>query len=219
MTHRFPPGKVPWDKIAEKVRTKLPPEVILGPALGEDAALVKIGGEIWAVASDPITFTSKGAGRLSVIVNANDIVVRGATPLYYVAVVLVSPADAEDKYVGATLDEIREACDSLGVALIGGHTEVSPGLPHTVIVGTMLGKVTGRTITTGGLRAGDLVGATKWAGLEGTSIILSEFGERLRQIHGVAPFAEAEKILGKEWLGHDWRGHEWLSVVPEATIA
>jgi hydrogenase expression/formation protein HypE len=91
MVKRFPPGKVPWDTIANKVGGRLPPEVVLGPAAGEDAAIVKIGGELWAVASDPITFTSKEAGRLSVIVNANDVAVRGATPLYYTAVVLFSP--------------------------------------------------------------------------------------------------------------------------------
>ncbi|MBI5118827.1 HAD-IA family hydrolase [Candidatus Poribacteria bacterium] len=209
MTKKLSPGKAPWDKIAEKVRMKLPPDVILGPALGEDAALIKIGGETWAVASDPITFTSKGAGKLSVIVNANDIVVRGARPLYYIVVVLVSPEAADEEYVGMLLDEIRETCETLGVALIGGHTEVSPGLPQTVIVGTMLGKVMGRPITTGGLRDGDLVGMTKWAGLEGTSILLSEFGERLREIHGPAAFREAEEILKRDWL----------SVVPEATIA
>lgn len=206
---RFAPGKVPWDTVAEKVRAKLPPEVLLGPSLGEDAALVRIGGEIWAVASDPITFTSKETGKLSVIVNANDVAVRGATPLYYTAVVLVSPEEADEERVGALLDEIRTACESLGIALIGGHTEVSPGLPHTVIAGTMLGKVTGRPITTGGLREGNLLAMTKWAGIEGTSILLNEFRERLDEIHGADAFNEVGKILGKDWL----------SVVPEATAA
>ncbi|MFH1741593.1 MAG: HAD-IA family hydrolase [bacterium] len=209
MIKRFPPGKVPWDKIAGKISGKLPPEVVLGPAAGEDAAIVKIGGELWAVASDPITFTSREAGKLSVIVNANDVAVRGARPLYYTATVLVSPEDSDEDFVGSLLEDIRAACDSQGIALIGGHTEVTPGLPHTVIAGTMLGKVTGKLITTGGLREGDLVGMTKWTGLEGTSILLNEFKDRLLDIHGPEAFQKVDRILGKEWL----------SIVPEAAAA
>jgi hydrogenase expression/formation protein HypE len=209
MPKKFPPGKVPWDKIAEKISAQLPPEVILGPALGEDAALIRMGGDVWAVASDPITFTSKEAGKLSVIVNANDIAVRGATPLYFTAVLLVSREQADEQYIGSLLDEVRSACESLGIALVGGHTEVAPGLPHTVIVGTMLGKVTGRPITTGGLREGDFVGVTKWVGLEGTSILLSEFRERVQEIHGAEILRDTGKLSGKDWL----------SIVPEATVA
>ena len=202
-------GKVPWDLIADKVRGALPPEVLVGPSLGEDAALVRIGGEVWAVASDPVSFTGEEAGRLSVIVNANDIAVRGARPLYYLAVVLVSPAESSPDRIGGLLEEIRAACAELGVALIGGHTEVTPGLSHSVVVGTMLGRVEGKPITTGGLRPGDWVGMTKWAGLEGTAILLAELGDRLRELHGPGAFRPKEEILAGEWL----------TVVPEARIA
>jgi HAD superfamily hydrolase (TIGR01509 family) len=178
---RLPVGKVPWDLVADRVRTILPPEVTLGPSAGEDAALVEIGGETWAIASDPVTFASQEAGRLAVIVNANDVAVRGATPRLFLAVVLVAPDDADADSVGSVLDDIREACESLGVALIGGHTEVTPGLSHTIVVGTMLGPVRDRTITTGGLKQGDRIGLTGSAGMEGTSILLDDpvRGDRL----------------------------------------
>jgi len=206
---RFPPGKVPWDVVAEKVRADLPPEVVLGPACGEDAALVKIGGEVWAVATDPITFTSRDAGRLAVIINANDVAVRGARPLFFTAVVLVAPEEAERVRVADLLEQVRSTCAALGVSLIGGHTEVTPGIPRTLVVGTMLGRVTGRPFTTGGLREGDRIGLTKWAALEGTSILLSEFGGQARKAVGAAALAAAERILAEDWI----------SVVPEAAIA
>ena len=91
---RIPEGKVPWERIAKAVQGRLPPEVVLGPAHGEDAALVKLGGELWAVAADPISFSESGAGRLAVLVNANDVVVRGATPQIFLAVVLLSAEQA-----------------------------------------------------------------------------------------------------------------------------
>jgi hydrogenase expression/formation protein HypE len=206
---RFSAGKVPWDSISANVQAPLPEGVLLGPAQGEDAALVTMGGEIWAVASDPITFTSRDAGRLAVFVNANDVAVRGATPLFFTAVLLVGHDDRESERVRAILDDVRRACDAIGVTLIGGHTEVTPELPHTVIAGTMLGRVAGRPITTGGLRAGDRVGMTKWAGLEGTAILMNDFGARLKEIHGAGAFSRVEKIFAGQWI----------SVLPEAAVA
>ncbi len=171
MSARLAPGKVPWELIADVVAGVLPPEVRLGPAQGEDAALVEIGGELWAVASDPVTLTAGDAGRLAVIVNANDVAVRGARPRFFLAVVLLAPAEASEERVLELLGQVRSECERLGVALVGGHTEVAPGLAQSVVVGTMLGRVEGRALTTGGVRPGDRIGMTRWAGLEGTAIL------------------------------------------------
>jgi len=183
MADRLPPGKVPWDIVAELVSGALPPEVRLGPAAGEDAALVEIGGELWAIASDPISFTATDAGRLAVIVNANDVAVRGARPRFFLAVGLIAPHEATEQRVRELLSQVRDTCAMVGATLIGGHTEITPGLPHSMVVGTMLGRVEGEPLTTGGLREGDLVGMTRSAGLEGTAILIAEFGDRLRSLH------------------------------------
>ena len=164
MSNRLPPGKVPWEIVADLLAGELPPEVKLGPSAGEDAALVEIGGELWAIASDPISFTAADAGRLAVIVNANDVAVRGARPTFFLAVGLIAPAEASEERVSELLSQIRDTCTEIGCTLIGGHTEVTPGLPHSMVVGTMLGRVVDRPLTTGGLREGDLVGMTRFAG-------------------------------------------------------
>ena len=197
---RLPPGKVPWELVAPHLERELPLEVELGPACGEDAALVRIGGELWAVAADPVSFTTSGLGRLAVTVNANDIAVRGARPRFFIAVVLLSPGEADEDWAGELLDEIAKACAELGVALIGGHTEVTPGIDHSLVVGAMLGRVEGRPVTTGGLHPGDRVGMVGWAGLEGTSILLAELGDRLRQRLDPSSLAEAEGVLAGNWL-------------------
>jgi hydrogenase maturation factor len=170
MSHRLPPGKVPWEIVADLVQGELPAEVKLGPRAGEDAALVEIGGELWAIATDPISFTAADAGRLSVFVNANDVAVRGAEPRFFLVVGLIAPHEASQERVTELLTQVREACREVGCVLIGGHTEVTPGLPHSLIVGTMLGPVHGPPLTTGGLREGDWIGMTRYAGLEGTAI-------------------------------------------------
>ncbi|MBN2492599.1 MAG: HAD-IA family hydrolase [Planctomycetes bacterium] len=206
---RLPCGKVPWELVASKVCGALPPEVLRGPACGEDAALVRMGDELWAVASDPITFTARDAGRLVVLVNANDVAASGARPRFFTAVVLVGPEAAEPARIAGVLAEIRTTCARLGVTLIGGHTEVTPGLPRGILVGTMLGRVVDRPLATGGLREGDRIGITKFAGLEGTSILLGEFGERAARACSADALAAAARILHGDWL----------SIVPEAEIA
>ena len=200
MVNRLPPGKVPWDIVAELVSGELPPEVRLGPAAGEDAALVEIGGELWAVASDPVSFTATDAGRLAVIINANDVAVRGARPRFFLAVGLIAPHEATEERVRELLNQVRNTCAVVGAVLIGGHTEVTPGLPHSIVVGTMLGRVEGKPITTGGLRGGNLVGMTRAAGLEGTTILLTELGGRLRALHGDEVLDGADEILAGDWL-------------------
>ena len=200
MKGRLPPGKVPWDVVADLVSGDLPPEVKLGPAAGEDAALIEIGSELWAVASDPVSFTAADAGRLAVIVNANDVAVRGARPMFFLAVGLIAPQEATEDRVKELLNQVRETCHEIGCSLVGGHTEVTPGLPHSIVVGTMLGRVEGRPLTTGGLQEGDLVGMTRSAGLEGTSILLAEHGESLRNVHGTDAFAGLQELLSGDWL-------------------
>ena len=200
MVDRLSPGKVPWDLVADLVSGELPPEVRLGPAAGEDAALVEIGGELWALASDPVSFTAVDAGRLAVIVNANDIAVRGARPRFFLAVALIAPHEASQDRVHELLTQVRDACDRVGCILIGGHTEVTPGIPHSIIVGTMLGRVEGRAVTTGGLREGDLVGMTRHAGLEGTSILLNEFGDRLLTPRDGGAFDRVGDLVTGDWL-------------------
>lgn len=200
MSHRLPPGKVPWDIVGPLLSDALPPEVKLGPAIGEDAALVEIGGEMWAVASDPVSFTAADAGRLAVIINANDVAVRGARPQFFLAVGLIAPHEASEDRVLDLLGQVRDGCREVGATLIGGHTEVTPGLPHSMVIGTMLGRVVDRPLTTGGLRAGDLVAMTRYAGLEGTAILLAEHGPRLRELYGEKTMTQSSESFSGNWL-------------------
>lgn len=181
MTERLLPGKVPWDLVAGHLSGRRP-GVRLGPGVGEDAAVVEIGGEFWALASDPVSFTAHDAGRLAVLVNANDVAVRGAQPTFFTAVVMLSPEEATEQRVADILDQIQAECDRVGAALVGGHTEVTPELPHSMVVGTMLGRIPGRAITTSGLRPGDRVGLTRSAGIEGTEILLASFAGRVAEL-------------------------------------
>ncbi len=200
MADRLRSGKVPWDVIGDLLSDELPPEVRLGPAAGEDAALVEIGGELWAVASDPISFTAEDAGRLAVTVNANDVAVRGARPRFLTAVVLLGADDATAARVRELVGQIRDACRETGIVLVGGHTEVAPGLRHSVVVATVLGRVEHRAVTTGGLEPGDRIALTRVAGLEGTAILRAELRRVLDERDGAESWAELDRVLEGDWM-------------------
>src|SRR5581483_5771607 len=108
------------------------PRVVVGPRLGEDAAVLDMGDRYLVATADPITFASDEAGWYALHVNANDLAVRGARPMWFLAT---------DQTVERLFTDLGLACAELGVALIGGHTEVTAGLPRTLISGCMLGEV------------------------------------------------------------------------------
>jgi len=75
----LPPGKLPVHLLAELLGElePPPPEVRLGPAVGEDACALTVERGALVAATDPITFTGVDIGRLAVVVNANDVAVMG----------------------------------------------------------------------------------------------------------------------------------------------
>src|SRR5262249_9776338 len=69
------------------------PRVVVGPRVGEDAAVIDMGDRFLVATSDPITFATAEVGWYALHVNANDIAVRGARPRWFLATLLL-PASA-----------------------------------------------------------------------------------------------------------------------------
>ena len=157
------------------------PRVILGPKVGEDAALLDFGEEVLVAKTDPITFATDLIGWYAVQVNANDVACAGARPRWFMATLLL-PQRMDEGDVAEIFRQITDACGSLGVALVGGHTEVTQGIERPIIVGCMLGVAPkGRALTTGGAQVGDYVILTKGVSLEGSALLAREEGEALRE--------------------------------------
>jgi hydrogenase maturation factor len=97
------------------------------------------------------------------------------------------------------------------VALIGGHTEVTAGLPRAIVSGSMLGEVAkDRLVTTGGARPGDTLLLTKGVPLEGAAIVARErAAEALRRGVPADVVKRAAELLRRPGI----------SVVPEARAA
>jgi len=166
------------------------PRVVLGPKIGEDAAVIDSGEKAdyyWVVTADPITFTTEEIGYYGVVVNMNDIATRGAVPKWFLATLFFPEKESDLKLIEKVFLQIQEACRRFGISLIGGHTEITPGIPRMILSGHMIGEVKkDKLVTTGGARDGDLVLLVKGVCIEGTSIIAREREAQLLE-RGIAP--------------------------------
>ena len=206
-------GKLPpqlLERLLDKV-APTDPRVVMGPRRGEDAAVLDRGDRDLVATADPITFATDEAGWYALHVNANDIAVRGARPTWFLATVLLPEGGATEATVERLFADLGEACAELRVALIGGHTEVTAGLPRAIVSGCMLGEVEkDRLVTTGGARPGDTLLLTKGVPLEGAAIVARERAAEAGR-RGVA--ADVVK-RAQEFLRRPG-----ISVVPEARAA
>jgi hydrogenase maturation factor len=177
----LPTGKLPPALLRELLDASapLPPEVRLGPHLGEDACAIEVPGGVIVAASDPITLTGSGVGAHAVVINANDVAVMGVHPRWFLAAVLF-PSGTRADDVRACFAEMREALRVANVALVGGHTEVTEAVTQTVVVGQMLGIAPdGRFVPTGGVRPGHAVVQVGPAPVEGAAVLALEAAARL----------------------------------------
>ena len=171
------PGKWPAADLArllKKYAARASRDVRVGPAVGEDAAVVRLGGADLVVTTDPVTFATDAIGWYAVTVNANDVAACGARPRFFVAAALL-PVDAGPRDAEAIFAGIAAACERLGVLLVGGHTERTAGLARPIVCGTMIGDLEGRPpISSGGARPGDAAILTKGAAIEATALVARE---------------------------------------------
>lgn len=180
------------------------PEVLVGPGLGEDAALIRWGDAPYLVAaSDPVVGATEGAGRLLVHINANDIACKGGDPAWFV-VTLIIPAKDGLACIRRIMEEVHATCESLGIAVVGGHTELTDRYDRPVIVGTMMGP-SRCDLRADKIRKGDAILVTKHIGLEGMSIIGHDRPDLL-------------SFLSREELDEVRSWHRGLSVLKEARL-
>lgn len=172
----LPMGKLPASLLERLLdgAEPLPPEVLVGPAVGEDACAIEVGAGVLVAAGDPITLTGADVGRAVVTVNANDIAVTGARPRWFLATVLL-PVGTRESEVVRLFADMRRALAALGAALVGGHTEVTDVVTGTVVAGHMLGVApAGRVVTTSGVRPGDAIVQVGQVPIEGAAVLAVE---------------------------------------------
>ena len=178
----LPVGKLPGNLLGRLIAryTRPEPSVVVGPGTGHDAAVIRTGSGLLAVKTDPITFATGDAPAYLVDVNANDLACLGAVPRWMVVTALLPDGATTPDLVERLFRQLDEVCTLRGIALIGGHTEITAGMPRPILVGTLLGEVApDRLIRPGGARPGDALLLTKALAIEGTALLARELGSTL----------------------------------------
>ncbi|HEY6104050.1 MAG TPA: AIR synthase family protein [bacterium] len=183
------------------------PDVLVHAHLGLDCAAIDFGEWTAVLTTDPITGAGRHLGRYAVHVACNDLATTGAEPVALLLTLLLQEGSAPDD-VEVIMREAGAAAAGLKVEIVGGHTEVTPGIDHNIAVMTALGRARkGTLISAAGGRPGDAVLLTKTAGLEGTAILAIDLDEDLRTRLDGAVVERARAFLDR------------ISVVPEGMAA
>jgi hydrogenase expression/formation protein HypE len=174
---------------------KADPRVLLGPSIGEDASVISFGKKALVVHTDPITGAVENLGWLAVNVCANDIATRGVRPQWLLIAILLpeTSTKAQLKHITAQIDQ---AAKKLGVAVVGGHSEITPSVNRPIVITTAIGQTSQREfIKTSGAKAGDNIIVTKGAAIEGTAILASELGAKLEDKIGRKTLEDAKQFI------------------------
>ena len=179
----LPVGKLKMERLSrllQKYKGAPDDSVVVGPEIGEDAAVIEINETLLIAKTDPITFATDRIGEYLIKVNANDIACMGGTPRWFLATLLLPEGKTDDDLVEKLFSQMSDACSSLGIAICGGHTEVTYGLERPIVVGQMLGLVPKeRFIRSSGARPGDHILLTKGVAVEATCLIAREKEDEL----------------------------------------
>jgi hydrogenase expression/formation protein HypE len=201
----LPEGKLPADVLNRLLLQSFQNSdgLVVGPSIGVDVGVSKSQGKYLVTSSDPITGASRRVGWHAVNVSANDVATSGIMPST-LCVVSLFPSGTSLGKISAVLKEIGSTAKRLGIAVAGGHTEITSAILHPVITVTCFGSGD-RFVSAADAQAEDSILITKSAGIEGTSILAA-----LRSIgNGVKPrlVARGLKLM------------DGMSIVEDARVA
>ena len=192
---KLPPGKIPINLLKEIVFKNLGAErseVILGPAAGVDGAVLDVGNKNAIVSMDPITGAVERIGWEAININANDVATFGVEPAFFFSCLML-PEGADSSIVESISSQMNVAAKKLGIAIVGGHCESTPGLAYPIVVGCVMGLTEkGKYVTAAGAKAGDKLILTKSAGIEGTAILATDREDQLKKVFSPAILENAK---------------------------
>ena len=206
----FKAGKLPPSLLQHLVFPNLGlrrSDVLVHSALGEDSTVIDFGDQVAVLSTDPITGASKHQGWLGVHVACNALAAMGAEPVGVLVTLLLTDADPAGE-TARIMGEVHQAARELGIEVLGGHSEVTPGMPNTIISLTSVGKAPKASfVTSSGARPGDALVVSKAVGLEGTAILAADRADHLLPLVGREVVERAQGFIRE------------ISVVPEGLAA
>lgn len=206
-------GKVNDDFFTKAILSKTgaaSSQVVIGPAMGVDSAILKVPGGYTAVAEDPIfpslRMSPKDFAYVTVHIGASDVAVMGIRP-QFMSYSLLLPPDTEQDYIRKLIAEISAEAKRLGISIVGGHTGYYGSVTLPTIGGITVWGTGKSYVSPKGAKPGDDLLITKGVAIEAAALLGFELGEALRGKLSRSDISRAAKRM-KE-----------ISVVKDAEIA
>ena len=93
---------------------------------------------------------------------------------------MLLPEGTTESQTETIFKQLLEACDSLGITLIGGHTEITYDLARPIAIGALLGEVAkDKVVLSSGASVGDSIVLAQGVAIEGTAILAREAEDTL----------------------------------------
>ncbi len=185
-------------------------EVVIGPAMGVDAAILKTGDGYLAIAEDPIfpsmSMSPDDFGFLTVHIGASDVAVMGVKP-QYMTYSLLLPSETSEEYIGALIAAISKYAAELGIAIVGGHTGFYGAVTVPTIGGVTVWGMGDSYVSPKGAMDNDDIIMTKGAGVEAAALLAYELKDALL------------RVLPAESVNRSLARMREISVVRDALIA
>ena len=204
-------GKVSGNALKRSVLKKISihrEEVIDGAGVGTDCAVLSFGeGYRTVLSTTPVTAPLKDITTYAIHMALNNLAAAGAEPVGAMLSILL-PEKTEEPELQQMMECAQNLCSECGADIIGGHTEVIPGIEEPVMTVTGVGKQNvGQESSMMGVGPDQDIVVSKWIGLEGTIRLAGEYKEQLCTRYPVRMVEEAA-AYGR-----------YLSVIPEAATA
>lgn len=156
--------------------------VLQNAAVGVDAAAIALFEDKGVVTCiETVCIDSELSARLCVYKAVNNIAASFGKPVS-IETSIILPEGYEEQDLRTIMTQIDDVCGSLDIALVGGHTEVSPNVKSPIITVSALGRIVEepiKQIRMHKAQPGDAIIATKWIAISGTSIVASNKKEAL----------------------------------------
>ncbi len=160
--------------------------VLVGPRHGVDAAVIELlDDKVMVIAEDPtfgMPVLMPHFGWAIVHICASDVAVLGVKPRY-MTICLMLPPGTQDQVLEGIWKEVHEECQKLGIAIVGGHTGVYPGIAYPLNGGcTVIGLGAKDELTpASNARVGDRVIITKGPAIEAAGILACQAEDALKK--------------------------------------
>ncbi len=225
----LPKGKLPNNLLAKFLDgfSFEDPDLLIKAGVGEDIAAVDIlKEEVLILKSDPITFATDAIGNYAVLVNANDIATCGADPRWLLTTLLF-PSQTSGSEIQHIMRDLNRIALQYGITLCGGHTEITDAVTRPVVVGSLVGTVTRKSLVDKkSMQTGDKILFTKSVAVEGTAIIAREMADKLlsmgfsdTEIETCRRFLDRISILDEARIARDVGGVTAMHDVTEGGLA